>query len=144
MEYESIRKNKRYVFFFILSLILAFFVWVILEINDNFQDRPSEIASQWICESPYIIIDVSEYSEANSRVSFCGETLDGFFDTLNDEFYMFCGWSNEWEAIMFSGDYRYSWDKKKLILRVDNDNLYGGKYRKLVFTPVPGTEVTTE
>ncbi|MBR6762807.1 MAG: hypothetical protein IKM13_03550 [Clostridia bacterium] len=133
MDCGLIHKAKRFFATFFVVLLLSSILTSCHPIY------PQEIATEWVCETPYVRLDTE-----SPELEFCGEIIPINVGFLYDDYEVFPADSAWVESVLFSGEFRYSINKKKLIFTIDHDYLFDGKYKKLVFTPVPGTEVATK
>ena len=143
MDCGLIRKAKRVLSIFFVLLFFSSTLTSCYTIYP-FITYPEDIATEWVCEDPYIRLVLDRYSPDYSSLEFCGETIDIDIGFLYSEYEVYPAGSLQGDSLLFSGEFRYSINKKKLIFTINHDYLFDGKYKKLVFTPVPGTEVTTK
>lgn len=105
--------------------------------NTTNDSAPCAETSIWVCDDPRIVLDYTHY-EDNSLVR--SETLWWDDSTLEIEVgyrahrywvYVF-DYDNWVDKTVFYGSWKYR--RGKLVLKIEEDNLFGGQYKELVFT----------
>ena len=148
MGYESSNRRKKIVIAVLCALVplvLYLFVAIIYSCIILNTPSPSEIALEWVCEEPSIQVYHPTIGQTNAVLHKDSQSFDAFLGVQGGFYDMLLkNPDGSWETV-FSGEYYFTRKNDKMILLVDDDDsFYGGKYKKLVFTPVPGTEVTTK
>ena len=144
MDCGLIHKVRKAVLVALVLFVIGYVLWAAFQISFTLQDPPEFVATEWVCEDPYIRLVLDRYSPDYSSLEFCGETIDIDIGFLYDDYEVFPAGSVSGDSLLFSGEFRYSINKKKLIFTINHDYLFDGKYKKFVFTSVPGTEVKTK
>ena len=144
MDCGLIRKVRKAVLVALVLFVIGYVLWAAFQISFTLQDPPEFVATEWVCETPYVRLSLGMNNPDNCELEYCGEIIPFDIGFLYDDYEVFPAGSVSGDSLLFSGEFRYSINKKKLIFTINHDYLFDGKYKKLVFTPVPGTEVTTK
>ena len=143
MDCGLIRKTKRILSIFFVLLFFSSTLTSCYTIHP-FITYPEDIAAEWICETPYVRLSLGMNNPDNCELEYCGEIIPFDIGFLYDDYEVYPAGSLQGDSLLFSGEFRYSINKKKLIFTINHDYLFDGKYKKFVFTSVPGTEVKTK
>jgi hypothetical protein len=102
----------------------------------DFTKYPSDKASVWICNNPYVKIDYSKGVET-SYLEWDGERIPIFIGMQSSVFDVFRSIPGQEvlkeEDILFRGYWHY--EGKKMVVKIYDDRIFDGSYTILVFVP---------
>lgn len=115
---------------------LAVVIVLCLMGGSDFREYPQEKATHWVCEEPHFEIHFA--GEASEYFLECrGEKIRVFVGIRADYFDVFLQRNPEdpleQENILLRGTWKYV--KGKMVVRIDEDNIFNGAYSELVFVP---------
>lgn len=119
----------------LIPVLLILRVYFLLGGSD-FREYPQEKAAHWVCEEPHF------------EIHFAGEVTESFLEWRGEKIRVFVGMRADYfdvflqtkpvdpleqENILLRGTWKYV--KGKMVVRIDEDNIFNGAYSELVFVP---------
>lgn len=126
------KKAVRIIVILCIAIIIFSFYYPIYK-SHHYGTSEYNYPCTWVCEDPEIVIEYTKGGGMICHFSTDEGTIDCLFGTRSPEtFVRFVSLDDDlFYGTVLSGDIDYS--PKKWTVYVKEDNLYGGKYEKLVF-----------